>query len=115
MMEAIPAYFVIYFDFDSSNLSADARSIIREAANAAKKMRPSKILIYGHADRSGSVAYNQRLAGERARAVTKALINEGGGRFVIDVEEFGETRNAAKTTDNVKDGRNRRVEITLEK
>ena len=114
MMEAIPAYFVIYFDFNSFELNPDARSIIREAANAAKKMRPSKILVYGHADRSGSVAYNARLAEKRARAVTKALINEGGGRFVIDVEEFGETKPAAMTTDNVKDGRNRRVEITLE-
>jgi len=115
MMDPIPAYFVIYFDFDSAQLSADARSTIREAANAAKKMRPSKILIYGHADRAGSLSYNARLAEKRARSVTKALINEGGGRFVIDVEEYGETRPAAKTTDNIRDGRNRRVEITLEK
>ena len=38
----------------------------------------------------------------------------GVGRFVIDVESFGESKPVAKTSDNLRDGRNRRVEVTLD-
>ena len=36
------------------------------------------------------------------------------GRFVIDVESFGESKPAAKTSDSARDGRSRGVEVTLD-
>ena len=41
------------------------------------------------------------------------LIERGAGRFVIDAEGLGESEPIAKTADNVRDGRNRRVEVSL--
>ena len=44
----------------------------------------------------------------------KCEAERGADGFVIDVESFGESKPAAKTGDNLRDGRNRRVEVTLD-
>lgn len=110
---SVATYYVVFFDFNSDELSADAKSTLNEAAAAAQEMRPYKILVYGHTDRAGASSYNQALAERRARNAASYLASQGAGRFVIDVESFGEDKPVAKTSDNVRDGRNRRVEVTL--
>ncbi len=114
--EAAPSlatYYVVFFDFDSAELSNAAKQTLDEAAAATREMRPYKILIYGHTDRAGPEWYNDVLGERRARAVANHMIEQGAGRFLIDIESFGESRPIAKTNDNVRDGRNRRTEVTL--
>ena len=106
-------YYVVFFDFDSSDLSASAKVTLDEAAATALEMRPYKILIRGHTDRAGPEAYNLALSERRALSVAGYMIDQGAGRFVIDVEGLGESEPIAKTNDNVRDGRNRRVEVSL--
>ncbi len=106
-------YYVVFFEFDSSDLSDAAKVTLDEAATAAMEMRPYKVIIRGHTDRSGPEAYNLRLSEDRALSVAGYLIEQGAGRFVIDVEGLGESEPIAKTADNVRDGRNRRAEISL--
>jgi outer membrane protein OmpA-like peptidoglycan-associated protein len=110
---AVATYYVVFFDFNSAELSTASKTTVSEAAAAAKQMRPYKILVYGHTDRAGSNDYNKALAERRARAVAHFLSEQGAGRFGVDLESFGEDKPVAKTSDNVRDGRNRRVEITL--
>ncbi len=107
-------FYIVYFDFNSAELTEEATRILSDAAATALEMRPFKILVYGHTDRSGSDAYNMGLADQRSRAAARYLIDQGAGRFVIDVESMGESSPAVQTADGVRDGRNRRVEITLE-
>jgi len=106
-------YYVVFFDFDSSELSNAAKQTLDEATEAALAMRPYKIIIRGHTDRAGPDAYNLALSERRALSVAGYLIDQGAGRFVIDVEGLGESEPIAKTSDNVRDGRNRRTEVTL--
>ena len=106
-------YYVVFFDFDSSELSMSAKQTLDEAAATALEMRPYKIMILGHTDRSGPDKYNLVLSEQRALSVASYMIDQGAGRFVIDVEGLGESEPIAKTADNVRDGRNRRAEITL--
>ena len=106
-------YYVVFFDFDSSDLSAAAKVTLDEASDTALEMRPYKIVIRGHADRAGPGAYNLALSERRALSVAGYMIEQGAGRFVIDVEGLGESEPIAKTSDNVRDGRNRRVEVSL--
>ena len=106
-------YYVVFFEFDSSELSDAAKQTLDEAAEAAQATRPYKIIIRGHTDRAGPDAYNMALSERRALSVAGYMIDQGAGRFVIDVEGLGESEPIAKTSDNVRDGRNRRTEVTL--
>ena len=106
-------YYVVFFEFDSSELSNAAMQTLDEAAEAALATRPYKIVIRGHTDRAGPDAYNLGLSERRALSVAGYMIEQGAGRFVIDAEGVGESEPIARTADNVRDGRNRRVEVTL--
>ena len=106
-------YYVVFFDFDSSELSNAATQTLDEAAATALEMRPYKILIRGHTDRAGPDTYNLNLSEERALSVASYLIESGAGRFVIHAEGLGESEPIAKTSDGVRDGRNRRSEVSL--
>ena len=106
-------YYVVFFEFDSSDLSGAAMQTLDEAAGTALEMRPYKILIRGHTDRAGPDAYNLKLSEQRALSVASYLIEQGAGRFVIHAEGLGESEPIAKTSDNVADGRNRRAEVSL--
>ena len=106
-------YYVVFFEFDSSELSNAAKQTLDEAAATALAMKPYKIIVRGHTDRAGSEEYNLGLSEQRALAVASYMIDHGAGRFAIDAEGLGESEPIAKTSDNVRDGRNRRVEVTL--
>ena len=106
-------YYVVFFEFDSSELSNAAMQTLDEAVEASLATIPYKIVIRGHADRAGPDAYNLGLSERRALSVASYMIEQGAGRFVLDAEGVGESEPIAKTADNVRDGRNRRVEVTL--
>ena len=106
-------YYVVFFDFDNAELSNAGKTTLDEAAVTAQEMRPYKIVIRGHTDRAGRESYNLGLSEARALSVARYLIDQGAGRFVIDVEGLGESEPIAKTSDGVRDGRNRRTEVSL--
>ncbi len=110
---AIPGPFMVFFDFDKSTLTADARSIIERAARAFKQVGAARITASGHADRSGADAYNEGLAERRAHVVRDALIAQGVSSDKISIRSFGETSPLVKTQDGVREWQNRRVEIVL--
>ena len=73
----------------------------------------TRIELAGHADRSGTVRYNQALSLRRAEAVAAELIRLGVPRPRITVQGFGESRALVPTADGVREPQNRRVEIVL--
>ena len=106
-------YYVVFFDFDSAELTGAAMQNLDRAAATALAMRPYKILIRGHTDRAGPDKYNLALSEKRALAVASYMIEQGAGRFVIDADGLGESEPIVKTSDGVRDGRNRRAEVSL--
>jgi outer membrane protein OmpA-like peptidoglycan-associated protein len=109
-----PRQFEVYFDWDRSDLTAEARSVITQAANYAKAGRPIRILVVGHADTSGSAAYNIGLSNRRARITADALVAQGVAGGVISLDGKGETQLARATADGVREPLNRRVDIRIE-
>ncbi len=105
--------FVVYFDWDRSDLTAEARSIITQAANHAKSGTPTRILVVGHTDSSGSAAYNLGLSNRRARTVADALVAQGVNGGVISLDGRGETQLARPTADGVREPLNRRATINI--
>ncbi|MFN3352539.1 MAG: OmpA family protein, partial [Brevundimonas sp.] len=105
--------FVVYFDWDRSNLTAEAQQVVTQAANYAKSGNPTRILIVGHTDTSGSAAYNVGLSNRRARTVADALVAQGVNGGVISLDGRGETQLARPTADGVREPLNRRATIDI--
>ena len=105
--------FLVFFDWDRADLTDRARQIIAEAANNARTVGSTRIEVSGHADRTGSAAYNQRLSERRAEAVAAELVRRGIARNQITTQGFGFDRPLVPTAMGVREPQNRRVEIVL--
>ncbi|MBE9605885.1 OmpA family protein [Acetobacteraceae bacterium H6797] len=105
--------YLVFFDFDSSQLTDRARQITSEAAQNSKRQQVTRIEVSGHADRSGTPQYNQALSMRRANAVAAELERLGVSRSSMSIQAFGESRPLVPTADGVREPQNRRVEIVL--
>jgi opacity protein-like surface antigen len=110
---APPMQFKIFFPWDVYTLTDEARDTVREIANQFRSQNISQIRLDGHADTSGSDAYNIDLGANRAASVKAALIEDGIPESVIVTETFGESMPAVQTGDGVREPLNRRVEVTV--
>ena len=109
-----PPSFMVFFDWDRSNLSQQALNTIKQAAAAFKSKGNARITATGHTDTSGPEAYNMALSLRRANAVKDALVREGVPAQAITVIGKGETGLLVKTADGVREPQNRRVEIVIQ-
>ena len=109
-----PPSFMVFFDWDRSNLSAQALNTIKQAAAAYKTKGTARVTATGHTDTSGPEAYNMALSLRRANTVKDALVREGVPATAIAVIGRGEAGLLVKTGDNVREPQNRRVEIVIQ-
>lgn len=105
--------FMVFFDWDRSDLSGQAQNTIQQAANTYKSTGAARITATGHADRSGPENYNMALSLRRANAVKDALVRDGVPAGAISVIGRGETQPLVPTADGVREPQNRRVEIVI--
>lgn len=113
VQQQIARTYLVFFDWNRSDLTDRARQIIADAASARTQVRSTRIEVSGHADTSGSTAYNQALSMRRAEAVAAELTRRGVPRAEMAIQAFGETRPLVQTGDNVREPQNRRVEIVI--
>ncbi len=109
-----PPSFMVFFDWDRSNLSQQALNTIKQAAAAFKTKGNARITATGHTDTSGPEAYNMALSLRRANAVKDALVREGVPAQAITVIGMGEKGLLVQTGDGVREPQNRRVEIVIQ-
>jgi hypothetical protein len=107
---AAPSY-MVFFDWDRSDLSPQAQSTIGQAAQAWKTGGNPSITAIGHTDTSGPADYNMALSLRRANAVKNSLIQDGVPASAISTIGRGETQLLVPTGDGVREPQNRRVEI----
>ncbi len=105
--------FIVFFDFDKSNITAEAQKTINDAVAAAKAGGSSRVTLTGHTDRSGSEQYNMALSLRRAEAVKANMIRQGVPASAIVVIGKGESAPLVPTADGVREPQNRRVEIVI--
>jgi outer membrane protein OmpA-like peptidoglycan-associated protein len=106
--------FMVFFDWDRSNLSQQALSTIKQASDQFKATGNARITATGHADRSGPENYNMALSLRRANAVKDALVRDGVPATAISVVGKGESQPLVPTADGVREPQNRRVEIVIQ-
>ncbi|MGK9165574.1 outer membrane beta-barrel protein [Inquilinus limosus] len=105
--------YLVFFDFDSSRLTPEARQIVASAAADALQGKTTRIDVTGHTDRSGSDRYNQALSVRRAEAVRRELVADGVADNLIVTRGVGESDPLVPTADGVREPQNRRVEIVI--
>ncbi|MBD7920551.1 OmpA family protein [Xanthomonas bonasiae] len=105
----------VLFDFDKSQIRADAATVLDTLATALGTVQARDLEVGGHTDSKGSDDYNQVLSERRAAAVLEAL-RARGLALKASAKGYGESRPVAPNQLQGQDnpaGRqlNRRVEI----
>jgi OOP family OmpA-OmpF porin len=105
--------FVVYFEFDKSNLTPEGARVVQDAAAAYKATGSARVAITGYTDAAGTQQYNLGLSKRRADTVRAALVRNGVPDGAIAEAWRGKENLAVPTPDGVREPRNRRVEIVL--
>ena len=110
---AAPARFILYFKDDSEELAPESELLLPEVFRTIRDRGALDISVIGHTDTIGTREYNYQLSLRRARRVADLLVKQGVDRNILDIESHGEDNLLIKTGDQVREPRNRRVEITV--
>jgi outer membrane protein OmpA-like peptidoglycan-associated protein len=101
---------VVYFDFDSDVLKADARKTIDQLIPSIKD---KTIFLNGFTDAIGQKKYNDHLASKRSLAVQKYMVSKGFPSSKIITEGTGLCCYVVSNDTDEHRSKNRRVEIIL--
>ena len=108
---AAPKSYLVFFDFNKSDLTMDAVKVVAQAAANAGPAKATEITVTGHTDTVGSDAYNMRLSKRRAESVAAQLEKDGIPSSEIEIVAKGKHDLLVPTKDGVKEPQNRRVTI----
>lgn len=111
----VPQSFMVFFDFNKSVLTPEAKRILASAAQEFKRGGYVKIVVTGHTDTVGSIGYNQKLSQRRAAAVKSELAALGVDTKIVQAVGAGKNGLLVPTADGVREAQNRRAEIVLDK
>jgi outer membrane protein OmpA-like peptidoglycan-associated protein len=105
--------FIVFFDFNKSNLTAEAQSVVSEAVKTAQTTGPVRIVVTGHTDTVGSDSYNQALSQRRADTVKNQMVTDGLSADEITTVGKSFHDPLVPTGPNVREPQNRRAVIDL--
>ena len=98
----------IFFAYDKSDLSAEARATLDRQATWLKKYASANITVEGHADERGTREYNLALGERRATAVKNYLVADGVGAGRLKTVSYGKERPAVIGSNEAAWAQNRR-------
>ena len=113
-LKASNANFVLYFDYDGSEINEAGTKEIIKHANFMRENPSINLRLEGHADERGTREYNLALGENRALSVKEVLGLYEGLEGRIEVVSFGEEKPIATAHDEDSWQQNRRVEFIYE-
>lgn len=86
----------IYFDFDQYNIRADAQPVLERNGQWMRNASGKSLLIEGHCDERGTLAYNLVLGEKRAKSAKRYLENLGIPSSRLHTTSYGEVKPSCK-------------------
>ena len=106
-----PVSYLLYFRSDKVELTAESKLVLKEVQADLKARAAPEITVIGHTDSVSDDAYNDALSLERAKAMRNLLVAEGISADHLTVAGRGKREPLVQTAEQVREPRNRRVEI----
>jgi outer membrane protein OmpA-like peptidoglycan-associated protein len=91
----------------------EAMQVVQQAVQTAKSSGMVRVVVTGHTDTVGSMAYNQRLSERRAQSVKDEMVKEGLGANDIMTIGRSFSQPLVNTGPGVREPQNRRAVIDL--
>ncbi len=103
----------VHFEFDSTSLTSDSMTALRENAKILSENQGIRVEIQGHADERGTTEYNLALGERRARTLKDKLQGMGASPNQLSVISYGEERPLANGQSETVWAKNRRAEFRI--
>ncbi|HEX6790081.1 MAG TPA: peptidoglycan-associated lipoprotein Pal [Candidatus Krumholzibacteria bacterium] len=103
----------VYFDYDSYNLTSEAKSTLEANARALKQVTAGALTIEGHCDERGTKAYNLALGEKRANAAKDFLVALGVDGSRLNTVSYGKERPFDDGHDESAWAKNRRAHFVI--
>ena len=107
------ARFIVYHDFNQPQPVSEDFVLLRSFPPRNWRDLRVHVHVRGHADRSGSEAYNETLSVSRTLTVVNEILTAWPLEYTLSIEGQGERNPALKTPDGVANIHNRRSEIEV--
>ncbi|WP_427969841.1 OmpA family protein [Altererythrobacter sp.] len=104
---------IIFFGFDIRTPPPEAQQVVDFIKTNYQRCNWRNLDVTGHADRSGSDAYNVALSRDRAENVANMLNGADLQGVTVSFDYKGESNPRVPTEDGVREPQNRRVEISV--
>ena len=112
--KAMQAANTIYFDFNSSDVRRESRTVLEAHAAYLSADDSVSVVLEGHTDERGSSEYNMALGERRAKSVARFLKVNDVNEDQIETVSYGEEKPAVDESNEDAWAQNRRVEINYE-
>lgn len=96
MTPAPPGIGDIYFDFDQYHIRTDAQPVLERNGQWMRNASGKSLLIEGHCDERGTLAYNLVLGEKRAQSAKGYLESLGIPSFGLHTTSYGEVKPSCK-------------------
>lgn len=93
--DKIPGLNTIHFDYDKSNLTSEAKNLLKQNSEWLKNQDKVNLQIEGHCDERGSIEYNLSLGERRAKATKDYLVSLGVSANRLSVISYGKEKPVA--------------------
>jgi len=108
-----PATFTLYFLEGRDELTPESRAEMEKVFGELKRRPLPDIVVIGHTDTVGGLAFNDRLSLARAERLREMMIGLGIPSGRITAAGRGKRELLVPTEDSISEPRNRRVEINV--
>lgn len=105
---------IVYFDFDSAELSPSARTTLDQVVRIMSANPAESLEIGGHADERGTRSYNLALGARRAASVADYLLAQGINELRLRQISYGKEKPLLSGSNEEAWQKNRRAELNGE-
>jgi peptidoglycan-associated lipoprotein len=105
----------IYFEFDSAVLIPEAREVLKRKAEWMRSNPSVSVIVEGHTDNRGTVAYNIALGERRAESAMSFLVDLGIPASRLTSVSYGKEKPVDSGQNEASWAKNRRVHFEFKK